>query len=772
MMSFMNSSTRKHFEVAVACPLEKSFTYYSEEAGIQAGSRVLIPFSSKKLIGVVVREIENLEEDVKTSFKIKSILKKLEEEDLMTHELLELGKWLSSYYHTPLGEVYKAMIPQREVARLVKTWTLSKMPEDLEAAETLKKIFGQKKTVLTYTTVQKKYKELLQADPNLPPLEFFKKKKWVIESKEEKKKQSSSCTKKEKISFLDNKSCVDKPTLTEEQEEVYNSFFQKSKEPWKPFLLQGVTGSGKTEVYLRILERILEEHKTSECPAQALVLVPEISLTPQMTKVFKTRFPNQVSVLHSALPEKERYEEILKIFHGKTQILIGARSSVFAPFKNLKLIVIDEEHDTSYKQSTQFTYHARDTALIRAQRKKIPILLGSATPSVESFWNARSQKFHHLKLTKRVHTGILPHVELVEVSGDSKGEKLFPGFFGRDIEKRLEKMSLVEDSILEALRENLEQKKQSIVIVNRRGYAYYLLDLTTKKTLRCTECSVSMTLHNQMKILTCHYCDRSFATEELLKNPDKIYAAIGFGSQKIELFLENKIKGARVVRLDSDVARKREELTKTLDDFRNGEIDILVGTQILAKGHDFPKVTLVALLEVDEQLNLPDFRAGERTFQLLVQAAGRAGRSEDKGVVYLQTTKGNHKLILDATHHNYDAFIEDELKFRKDYSYPPFYKMVLLEFSCLDRSLLENFTSQLSFWLENYLEKNFQTDIRLQGPYSPGIERINKRWRKHFLLRSEEAKDLHKIVSFIKINNQKMPGSIRFKIDVDPQNML
>jgi len=771
-MSFMNSSTRKHYEVAVACPLEKSFTYYSEESDIKEGSRVLVPFGTKKLTGIVVKIRDNIDKEAATSFEIKAILKKLEEEDLVTQELLELGKWLSSYYHTPLGEVYRAMIPGKEITGLVKTWTLSKIPQDLEAAEIIKKIFGLKKTSLAYATIQTKYKKLLKVDPSLPTLEFFKKKKWVIESKEEKIKTNSSCAKKEKTNSSENKIFIDRPKLTEEQQEAYSEFFQKNKESWKPFLLQGVTGSGKTELYLRILERILQEHENTECPAQALVLVPEISLTPQMTKIFQTRFPNQVSVVHSALPEKKRYEEILKIFHGKTQILIGARSSVFAPFKNLKLIVIDEEHDTSYKQNTNFLYHARDTALIRAQRKKIPILLGSATPSVESFWNARSQKFHHLKLTKRARKGILPHVELVEVSGDSKGEKLFPGFLGRNIEKRLEKMSLVEESILEALRNNLKEKKQSIVIVNRRGYAYYLLDLTTKKPLRCTECSVSMTLHDQMKTLTCHYCEKSFITEDLLRDPDKIYAAIGFGSQKIELFLENQIKGARVVRLDSDVARKREELTKTLDDFRNGEIDILVGTQILAKGHDFPKVTLVALLEVDEQLNLPDFRAGERTFQLLVQAAGRAGRSEDKGVVYLQTTKANHKLILDATHHNYDAFIEDELKFRKDYSYPPFYKMVLLEFSCLDRNLLENFTSQLSFWLENYLEKNFQTDIRIQGPYNPGIERINKRWRKHFLLRSEEVKDLHKIVSFIKRNNQKMPGSIRFKIDIDPQSLL
>ena len=759
----MKNIKNHYYELAVATPLEKSFTYHSEELYIK-GHRVLVPFGPQKLPGVILKLLSE-----KPPYKTRAILRPLEAEALFTEELLSLAKWLSSYYHTALGEVLKAMVPSRELTALVKVWR--KNPEKTTSPgspeeKLLEKLFGKKES-LGFLTIQKKYKAL---SDSLIPLDKLKTSKWILESKENKQTREK---KPETAKSETLKKAELSPELTEEQREVLKKIevLSSSEETLKPFLLQGVTGSGKTEVYLQALEKTLKKHEKDENKPQALILVPEISLTPQMTKAFTTRFPGKVSVLHSGLPEKLRYKEILKIFHGETQILVGARSCVFAPFKNLRLIVVDEEHDTSYKQNTHFSYHAKDTALVRAHRLKIPILLGSATPSAESYVNAISGKFHHLRLTTRVHKGALPKVHLEEIPPSLKGEKVSSE---RLKERVTYDFKLMSEPILEALRENFKKGKQSIVIVNRRGYAYYLVNTQTKKSVTCSECSVSMTLHNHMKTLSCHYCDRKIPTSRFLEKEDSPYVAIGYGSQKIEAYLQEKIPEAKIVRLDSDTARNRDNLTQILNDFREEKINILVGTQILAKGHDFPKVTCVALLEVDESLNLPDFRAGERTFQLLVQAAGRAGRQQDDGNVYIQTTGGDNELILKATHHDYNAFISEEVSFREKYAYPPFYKLALLEFSSTDLKLLENYTEQLSDWLTTCLEKEESSlsSLRVQGPYSPGIERINKRWRKHLLLRSKEPKDIHQTVRMIQESIRNKPASIRFKIDIDPQSTL
>lgn len=766
----MNDSAITYYEVAVAGPLPQTFTYHSHEDDVEPGTRVLVPFGPRKLLAVV---LEKHKESKTLDYKTRSLGKKLEETAIFSQELLKLARWLSSYYHSPFGEVLKAMIPQGSGGDLTKTWHLK---EDLtgskpEQETLLKKLFGKKKS-LSFATIQKKYKKLAEMNPQLPSLESLKRKKLIKETLEEKRKRNSLPT--EQQSSEEKTEPKQAPELTQHQAEALESFWDAKKEqnPLKPFLLHGITGSGKTEVYLRILEATLKSNSEGKNKAQALVLVPEISLTPQMRSVFEERFPGQISVLHSALPEKERYCEIMKIHRGETRILIGARSSVFAPFQNLKLIVVDEEHDTSYKQSTQFCYQGRDVALLRAHWLGIPIILGSATPSAESFWKATQGRYNLLQLPERAQKAKLPEVHLKGVEALARGQKLYPK--SPQDEDSFKDLKLVSEDILEALKENFEKNKQSIVIVNRRGYAYYLLDLETKKGVQCSSCSVSMTLHNKMKHLTCHYCDKKILVSELMKEKGKSYVAIGHGSQKIELFLRKLIPEAHIVRLDSDTARNRDRLEETLEDFRQEKIDILVGTQILAKGHDFPKVTLVALLEVDEQLNLPDFRAGERTFQLLVQAAGRAGRAEDNSHVYIQTVQEDEPLIQDAITHNYEEFIHRELGFREKYAYPPFFKLALLAFSSPQLALLESYTEALSTWLGSLLDKEPETyeNLRLQGPYTPGIERINGRWRKHILLRSSEPKEIHRLLNLLILNNKNKPSSIRFKIDVDPQSLL
>jgi primosomal protein N' (replication factor Y) len=639
----------------------------------------------------------------------------------------------------------------------------------------LRELFG-KRQQLTKVTFQKKLNKLSELTPK-----EIKDLGLVTTTKGSRVQARSSANETDANSpeALTEAGELDKKSLTPDQQAAFDHIningLQKSDS--KPFLLHGVTGSGKTEVYLQLIEQMMLQGEEG----QALVLVPEISLTPQMTQVFERRFPGQVAVVHSAMSDPDRWEQLGKIRSGSSKILIGPRSAVFGPFKNLKLLMVDEEHDSSYKQSTGLTYNGRDVAILRAKWEGATIVLGSATPSMESYHNAQLKKYDLVSLPQRVTGRPLPEVEIIESQSSSKKGQMMaqPGAVPQSLKGDLADPDSAEipidPKIVQVLKDNQAAGHQAIVLVNRRGYAYYLFSIENKQAIQCPECSVSMTLHTRSTVLRCHYCDYKTSVEKVIaEHPGETLVAIGYGSEKAEEALRAKLPGVNVTRLDSDAVVKRDLLPEILQKFRQGEIDILVGTQILAKGHDFPNVTLIAILDVDQLLNLPDFRAGERTFQLLVQASGRAGRADLPGRVMIQTSKPDHEIIRTAIGHDYLTYAANEYKFRQNQQYPPFTRMIAFEFNGPDRKVISQMVDRVDRWFEQMTAMNEDVfaQVRVLGPAIPPIETIRGRHRRMLILSSEKMEPLRQVAQQFAKVFKKLPSDLRMKIDVDPQSLI
>lgn len=770
------------FEIDVAVPTPVHGTYtYTYHSPLSPGTRVLVPFGPRSMVGVALAFRNHTEIKEKKSFALKGVREVIDREPAYSESMLALATWISTYYMHPLGEVLRAMLPASANKITRADWTVT--PEGAAAALTtphiaagLKSLFG-KKTSLTNATWQKR----LAASAEMPVLADSLIKLGYIEL-------CRSSSQKARRSVTDPEGLPDKghsttasatpPQLTPSQASVLSAVIEHglhAPAP-KPFLLRGVTGSGKTEVYLNLISTALAEQNVQ---AQTIVLVPEISLTPQMTRVFEKRFPAKVAVVHSAMTDTERWEQLERMRNGDAAILIGPRSAIFGPCKNLKLIIVDEEHDGSYKQTSGLNYHGRDVAVMRARLEGATILLGSATPSMESWNNALTGKYQLLELPERVTGRPLPAVE--SISGENafkKGVLMRSGSESAiSSDKNLDGVRdlPISAEVLTALSENLARQQQSIVLVNRRGYAYYLYSLEKRQPVQCPQCSISMTLHRRSTELRCHYCDHRTGVNKLIQSrPDETFVAIGYGSEKAEDCIRAEVNGARVVRIDSDTVVKRDVLPETLNKFRDREIDILVGTQILAKGHDFPNVTLIAILDVDQLLSLPDFRAGERTFQLIVQAAGRAGRADLPGKVLIQCSRIGHPVIQLALAQDFATFAASELEFRKAHGYPPFGRMIALEFTSEDAGKLSRFCTGVESWLESAAEKNhglFQ-QVRILGPAVPPIETIRGRHRRSLVFAGAAIDALRRIVHAFVDAHRKPPGDLRMRIDVDPQSLI
>jgi primosomal protein N' (replication factor Y) len=488
-----------------------------------------------------------------------------------------------------------------------------------------------------------------------------------------------------------------------------------------------------------------------------------------MTRIFEERFPGKVAVVHSAMDDNERWLELERIRRGEASVLIGPRSAVFGPFVNLKLIIVDEEHDGSYKQGSGLLYNARDVAVVRAGMENATIVLGSATPSMESWQNALSGKYHLIEMPERASSKPLPDVETV---GAKPAFKAVSFLQGRSDEPESTPFS---DEIIKALQENVQNGQQSIVLVNRRGYAYYLLCVDDRKAFGCPRCSISLSVHGQRKTLRCHYCDyRTTIQQVLADHPDKTWAVVGYGSQKAEDQLKKALPTARMARLDSDTVQDPHVLPEVLAKFRNREIDILVGTQILAKGHDFPNVTLIALLEIDQLLGLPDFRGGERTFQLLVQAAGRSGRGELPGKVIVQSLRAKHPVVQAALKQDFTAFAQEELEFRRAMGYPPYGRLILFEFNGPDPIKLDRWCHELETMISQIFDQqpDLARSVKVLGPAPAPIETIRGRSRRTLMVLSESMQNCRAVAGVIFKYSDKAPNEIRTKIDVDPQSTL
>lgn len=528
----------------------------------------------------------------------------------------------------------------------------------------------------------------------------------------------------------------------------------------KPVLLRGVTDSGKTEIYIHLIRNILTKYE-NRLPPQFLLMVPEISLTAQMTQIFSHRFPQQVVVTHSGLSAKQRWQSFQQVRTNSRSILIGPRSSVFAPFANLKLIIVDEEHDSSYKQDSHLAYHGRDIAVYRGKLEKAKVVLGSATPALESWQNSLQGKYKWVELQKRIHDNKHQAIRLIKKNLQvtrTDVKKIDPE---RDTE-------LFSAETATKIAHTLAASKQVIVIINRRGFSHYLLIKGTDKVVTCPNCSVSLTLHDNFKLLKCHYCDyRTTLAQIIASHAKENFQICGHGSERIEKILQTMFPDACIARLDSDTATKKDNLNQVLTRFRKKDIDILVGTQMLAKGHDFPDVSLLVVLHADQMLSMPDFRAAERTFQLLVQAMGRAGRSEDPSEVLIEVARTDLPIIKAALEQDYHAFTEQELLFRQKFRYPPFIRLACLELHCCNAKKLHQKAIEIA---QLFAETR---DLNIRGPSDPPITKINNRHRKVIFFSAPDATKLHILLSFwLQRLRPMLAKDIKLKIDIDPVTTL
>ncbi|MEI6537364.1 MAG: primosomal protein N', partial [Verrucomicrobiaceae bacterium] len=577
--------------------------------------------------------------------------------------LLTLAHWAASYYLCPLRIVLRAMLPEA-VRRKPESFlsdshlTLARIPTDDEL-EKLRKS----------APIQARIIEMIQSSKGETTLSALRQElpraTQIIHTLVKKGLVTRAEVRVERDPFHDEEFIASAPhTLTDEQRIVLERVLLSLADPAqaKPFLLHGVTGSGKTEIYLQAISKVLEQNKT------ALVLVPEISLTPQTIERFKARFSERkqrIAVLHSHLSEGERHDEWYKIHEGRADIVIGARSAIFAPLENLGIIIVDEEHEPSYKQEESPRYQARDLAVVRAKIEGCACLLGSATPSLESFENAQSGKYELLQMTKRTDGKSMPLIRIVDMRLEKRKTK--DGF------------SILSERLRIAIDQRLQKQEQTILFLNRRGFNTALTCLKCGETAQCPDCSVALTFHKTESRLVCHICGtRQLPPTKCKSCGDPGIRFGGYGTERAEESIRAVFKTARIARVDTDTMQRKNQLRDTLKNFRAQKIDIIIGTQMIAKGLDFPNVTLVGVLNADLSLNLPDFRAAERTFQLLTQVAGRSGRGEQKGEVFIQTYAPHSPSIQFARHADFAGYAEQELEQRKHFHYPPYTHVVMI----------------------------------------------------------------------------------------------
>ena len=537
--------------------------------------------------------------------------------------------------------------------------------------------------------------------------------------------------------------------LTAEQAQATNAVDQAIDEKKAAtFLLEGVTGSGKTEVYLQIIQHALAQGKS------ALMLVPEISLTPQIVRQFKARFGDQVALLHSALSDGERYDEWRRIEKGDAQVVVGARSAIFAPIKNLGVIIMDEEHETSYKQEDMPRYHARDVAQWRGQYHHCPVVLGSATPSLESRARAQKGVYQWLRLTKRINGKDLPHVQLVDMRQAG----------------RYAPTTDISQELATEIQKKLALNEQVVLMLNRRGYSSFLMCRECGEVIKCPNCDISLTYHKDTNSLKCHYCGHEEPVPQVCPNcHSKAVRYFGTGTQRVEKELTELFPTARILRMDVDTTRRKGAHERILDEFGKHHADILLGTQMIAKGLDFPNVTLVGVLNADTSLGLPDFRASERTFQLLTQVSGRAGRAEKEGNVLIQTYNPNHYAIQYARRQDYEHFFGKEMQVRHQGGYPPYYYTIQITASARTEADAAQKMFQIRGEIVNYLSQN----AVILGPTPQSIMRINNRYYYQLVIKYKNEPQLENYLQNLLLTSQKEErNGLQIVIDRDPMNFI
>ena len=809
----MSEGLPLYVDVSIPTPLDQPFTYSLPETlrhRVHAGSRLVVPFGPRKLTGVIVRCHSE-----RPAHAMRDALRLIDSEPVLDSQLLALGRWISGYYCAPLGEVLRSMLPLASEIRRGKIWSLTdagrdaarqllldSSPDDpvaqvlrmlerrpLSAAYLAKAMPLADKAIRSLERKRFVVAEQVQTerDPlrapadrlrielsGAEPAEGMKLNKVERELKAFLELHPGSHNLKELEGLVRNASIAArslarkalvtlKPeqavgrsapirarhTLNPEQQAALDRINAAiAANAFHTFLLHGVTGSGKTEVYLNAIDAALAAGRS------ALLLVPEIALTPAVAGQFFSRFGDRVAILHSAFTDTERTDQWRRIRSGAASVVVGTRSGVFAPVHDLGLIIVDEEHDGSYKQEENPRYNGRDVAIVRAQAANAVVVLGSATPSLESRYNAGKGKYTLLQLLGRIEARPLPEVELVDMRHEF-------------LETR--KQNTFSRKLIDTLGKRLEIGEQTIVLLNRRGFSSHVACRACGERVQCINCSLTLTFHKRDHRLLCHYCNYAEKVPSVCPkcSSDHIYF-LGVGSEKVEEELHQAFPTARIARLDRDTVSGKHQYESILSDFREGNYDILVGTQMIAKGHDIPNVTLVGVIAADAGLGMPDFRAAERTFQLLTQVAGRAGRGNIPGVVLVQTINPDHYAVRLAAAHDYAGFYEKEIHFRRMMRYPPFSAMA----NVLVRAEKQEAALRMSSELGNILNPPPE-HLKVMGPAEAPVPRLKNEYRYQFLIKAASRKALNEMLQRIRsFAHDRKWGATALVIDVDPLSLM
>ena len=739
----INSSAKK---------LNRTFDYNIPkelENLIFIGSKVLVPFGRLKSL----EEAHVVKIKESSEFEIKDIVKV---ETGLTDKQIEIANWIAKRYFCNVSECIKLMqtpgtrtknITKRIKDKKINVVYLKKNYDEINFDIQNGKIKSEKQIkILNFVKDNE--------GCTVPEIEDFTECSRAIVNTLIKNKYLELVEKKIERNPLNSKNVnvTQKLKLTDEQQNAFNAVSKEiDNSGYKQFLLYGVTGSGKTEVYLQLIDKVINKNKS------AIVLVPEISLTPQMLNRFMSRFGKEkIAVLHSKLSIGERHDEWEKIKEGKAQIVIGARSAIFAPVKNLGIIIIDEEHDSSYKSEASPKYNAKEVAKKIAEEMKIPLLLGSATPDLTTFYNAKeTKKIELLELTKRANKSNLPNVEIVDLKQElANGNR-----------------SMLSFDLYQAIEQNLKDKLQTILFLNRRGYSTFIMCRNCGYTVKCKNCNISMTYHSYENKLKCHYCGYE---EKLLKTcpecgSDKI-RYFGTGTQKLEQEIHKQFPYAKTIRMDVDTVTKKNSHEEILNKFKNEDIDILIGTQMVVKGHHFPKVTLVGVIAADSSLNIDDYRATERTFQILTQVAGRAGRENLPGKVIIQSYNPENFSIQDAQKQNYEEFYQTEIALRKQLKYPPFCDIIVIGFNSINEEELKKVSSTAYKFAINNLN---QEEFKVFKPMPSPIDKIQNKYRWRIIIKGNMDKKANEVLNeLLKNLYDKDYKNTKITIDVNPNNMM
>ena len=708
--------------------VDREFTYIippKYQDIIKVGHRVLVPFNNREIEGFVLKITKEYHGD----FDLKEITNICDEEPILNEEMLLLGDEITKKILCSKISIYQAMLPKALKAKHntnigIKNdryLVLNKSKEEIlsyietckyqKQVDILKELLANEKILISKTSSS---------------IETLLKKDLVKNIYEEVNRYKSNLTGRYKP-----------VTLNEMQESVVNKVKLNT---FKPYLLYGITGSGKTEVYMELIDRVIHQGKT------AIMLVPEISLTPQIVDRFVTKFGSDIAILHSGLNEYEKYDEYRKILSGKVKIVVGARSAIFAPLKNIGIIVIDEEHTSTYKQDNNPRYHARDVAMLRGKYHQCPIILGSATPSLESFARALNNVYELLTLTKRAGSGSLPSIEIVDMKEESRSGNFV-----------LSKILI--DKIWSRIRKN----EQVILLLNRRGYSSFVSCKNCGYTEKCPNCDITLTYHKSSNTLRCHYCGYGTKLNNICPEcHEESISTLGVGTEKIEEQLNKIFPDKKVIRMDFDTTSKKGSHEKIINAFSSQEYDILLGTQMVAKGLDFPNVTLVGVINADTSLNIPDFRSSEATFQLLCQVAGRSGRGEKSGKVIIQTFNPEHYAIRYAKNHDYLGFFNQEMQIRHKLGYPPYYYLTSIKI--LSKSYDE--AKSVSNKVAEYLNKNL-SNTTILGPSIANVFKVNNVYRFQIILKYKKEDNLYKVLKEL-LEHYKTNQKVKIDIDFNP----